>query len=864
MTRLLRRLVFFFRRGRMAAELAEEMEFHRSLVEQDLGGDRAAAARAMGAASLAREDARAVWLAPWLESLWQDLAYAFRGLRRQPGFTAVALTALSLAIGLNTSLFTVFNAVAFRQWPVKDPAQVVTVSRLMRKGPQAGANTGFGVAEWRYIGEHSRSFQGLILAGYGEGVDIEGRRSRLRWVTGNYFSVLGVGMLHGRGFRPEEDLVQDPQAVAVLSYLAWQNKFGADPEIVGRTLRFDDVPFTIVGVAPQGFTGTSDNTDLWAPLSARLLLRPGETNFKAFLTRPDHCCLSMAGRLAPGATRGQAAAEVDILMRRLHEGKLDGAPVVLVSGTALLDSNAHDRQRIVPVMAGMFLATTLVLLLACANVGNLLLARAAARHSEIAVRLALGGTRLRLIRQLLMESLTLAAVASAAGLAIAAAGPEWILPRLSEDFVVLQLSPDLHVCAYAVALAFVACVAFGLAPSLHGTRGNIAASIRNQTGRRASPLALRSFLLASQVAISVVLLAAAGLLVRGLQHAQHRDPGFRLDGITVAGLDLPASAYSGDRLLSFVGQFQDALEHAGGLPRCAVASDAPMANSRSWTTMRRADQGKDSDRMVQIHDVTREYFEILGIPIVEGRNFAAADAGRKVLLLNQTAARRFWGAESPVGKMAHSNSAVWEVVGVVKDAYTTSLAGIEPTMYWPLAPKRDIPQVLIGGTDPVALERIAAIARRLEPRARLSFAPLADNFRSQLDPAKYAAELAGALGVLALALASIGMSGVFAYAVRQRTREIGVRMALGAQPAQVVRLVLASSLRAVVWGLIVGLMGSLAAGRLLAQMMNGASAFDPLAYVAVFALLAAAAAAASFVPARRAAAVDPVTALRWE
>jgi macrolide transport system ATP-binding/permease protein len=865
MGNLLRRIQYLFRSKLIEADLAEEMEYHRDLLARDNAGDIGAAKRAMGNVTLARENARGVWLVPWIESFWQDLAYGVRGLWRQPGFTIVALAALGIAIGLNTSLFTVFNGVAFRPWAVKDPAQVVSLTRLLRKGPEQGHTAGFGLAEWRYITEHNKSFSGLILSGNGERVEINSEAFKLRWVSGNYFSVLGVDMARGRGFLPEEDHPQDPQAVAVLSYRAWQNRFAGDASVVGKTLHLDDVPFTIVGVAQEGFTGTFDSADFWSPFPAHLLLRPHDTGFKNFLNNPDHCCVSMAGRLAPGVTRTQASSEVDLLMRQFHGGKeFDGSPAIVATGTALLEESPGDKAKIMPGVAAMFLAMTLVLLLACANVGNLLLARAVARQNEIAVRLSLGGSRLRLIRQFLVESMVLATAASGIGLAIAALGPSLILPRLSTDFLILQLTPDLRVCAYAIALAVVACIAFGLAPALHATRGSIASAMKSETHGGGSRLALRSVLLASQVAISVILLAGAGLLIRGLQSAQHRDPGYRLNQVTVATLELPASAYSGARSRVFTTQLQDALDHATSLPRCAVVSDAPMSNSRSWTHMRPADETADRDRMVQIHDVTAEYFDVLGIPVVEGRNFTRADAGRNVILINQTTAARFWHGASPVGKMAFSNNKTLAVVGVVKDAYTTSLNRIEPAMYSPMAGESGVPHLLVADAGSTTFERIAAIVRQIEPRAHVTFIPLAENFRSQLEPAKYAAILAGALGILALGLASIGMSGVFAYIVRQRTREIGIRMALGAHSGQVVRLVLASNIRPLVWGLASGLAGAFGVSRLLQSMLNGVSPLDPLAYAAVFALLIVAAASASALPARRAARVDPVTALRWE
>jgi putative ABC transport system permease protein len=433
------------------------------------------------------------------------------------------------------------------------------------------------------------------------------------------------------------------------------------------------------------------------------------------------------------------------------------------------------------------------------------------------------------------------------------------------------MNPDWRVCLYTAGIAVLACLVFGLAPALQATQGGIAGALKREAPLSFARLPLRSVLLASQVAISVILLAGAGLLVRGLQLAQHQDPGFRIEGVTVASLELPAAQYDGTRSETFNAELEAALAEPG-MPPAALASMAPMSNSRSWTTARRPDEPASRDRLIQIYQVSGAYFQVLRIPVLAGRTFIAGDKDRQVVLLNETAARQWWpdqggpGQGGPgqgaVGKTIASNNKTWEVVGVVKDVYSSGLDAINPTMYWPVG--GGIPQLLLGDSSAGAKERVAALVRHLDPKARTIFAPLRDNLNNQLTPARYAAELAGALGLLALGLASIGMSGVFAYMVRQRTREIGLRMALGAHPAQVVRLVLAANLRAVGWGLAVGLAGAFAATRLLRSMMNGVNPFDPLAYAGVFALLVAAAAAASALPARRAARVDPVTALRWE
>jgi macrolide transport system ATP-binding/permease protein len=862
MGKLYRRISYWLRSRQCDSELAEEMEFHRALTAQDRGAGEAASRRAMGNTTLARETARGVWIWPWLESFWQDLAYGFRAMRRQPGFTAVALLALGSAIGINTSLFTVFNAVALRPWPVRDPGRVVNIMNVLLDGPKKGATAGFSLAAYRYLGEHTRALAGVV-AMRTDSVKLDDRKLEMTYASGNYFRVLGVEMERGRGFLEEEDRAGAPQAVVVVSYLIWQNQFGGDPGIVGRRIRLDEIPFTVVGVASRDFIGTSPlRVDVWIPFAADLLLRPNDPRAMSFLTSPGHCCSSMAARLAPGVTRDQAQAEIRVLMDQFQPQSNSRGAAILLTGTALFEGPREKDKDPGTIVALMFFAVTLVLLLACANVGNLLLARAAARRQEIAVRLSLGGSRARLIRQLMVESMALALAAASIGFAIAWVLPSFIARRLADDHS-FRLTPDIRVLAYTVLLAVVACLAFGLAPALHGTRGNIAGALKSQMRLTGVRLSLRGFLLATQVAISVVLLSGAGLLVRGLQRAQSQDPGFEIQSVSVLSLDLPASTYSGPRTKAFASQLSAVLNLTPGLPTTGLSMDAPLGRGTSSTNVRLSGEDEKKGKVVMFHEVSAGYFDVLRIPVIAGRNFAPEDAGRPVMMINETLAQQYWRAEGALGKMLVSDKPR-QIVGVVKDVYTTQLGSIAPTIYWPMAGQFGVPLILVGAHSAAGVERISALVKQIEPKAQVRPEPLSGNLRRQLEPSLYAAALAGALGMLALMMASVGMSGVFAYVVRQRTREIGVRMALGAQPGQIVRLVLASSARALAAGLAVGLGGAMALSRLMVHQLNGVSPLDPLAYAGVFALLIAAAAAATAAPARRAARVDPVSALRWE
>jgi predicted permease len=602
-------------------------------------------------------------------------------------------------------------------------------------------------------------------------------------------------------------------------------------------------------------------TDVWLPLAARLLLRPNDPEVRSYLTSPNHCCSWMAGRLANGYTREQAAAELETLERQFRPRQQgEERTSIIVTGTALIDIPNRNRAKAAPVFGLLFLAVTLVLLLACANIGNLLLARAVARRQEIAIRLSVGGSRWRVVRQLMVESFALALAAAAIGIGLAFWLPSYALSRIDPNLS-FRLTPDLQVLGYDLLLAILACLAFGLAPALQATRGRIFSALRDDLRLPGIRIPLRSVLLSSQVAISVILLAGAGLLLRGLQRATVQDPGFAIQNVSVVSIDLPASAYGDAQRGQFAARLAAEIERPG-MPPAGLSMDAPLGNSITSTAFAKPGEGHSRRHIVVIHEVTGGYFDALRIPIVAGRNFTARDAGRPVALINETAAAQYWRGENPVGKTIETDKQR-EIVGVVKDAYTTRLGSVDPTMYWPMEGKW-IARVLVRSGGTAATERIAAIVKQIEPRAQTQIEPLSENFRRALEPSLQGAALAGGLGLLALALASIGMSGVFAFLVRQRTREIGIRMALGADARSVVRLVMSSSLRTVGIGLAVGLAGAAAISRLLAGQFSGVRSIDPLAYAGVVVILAGAAAVAGLAPARCAARVDPVRALRWE
>ena len=864
--KLFRRLQYLLRQRRIEAELAEELEAHRALRQHDLearGIDAAAAAqasrRALGNVTLAREDARAIWVPPSLDSIVRDTRYAVRTLVRQPGFAAVAVGTMAAAIGLNTSVFTVFSAYAFRPWPVPEPARVVRVF--------SGQGSGnFSLTAATQLAD-ATTFEG-VFAARSAGNNVVGEdNARVFWVTGNYFRVLHVAPAMGQAFEATHDRLNAP-AVAVLSHGYWQRRFGGDPSLVGRTVTIEDVPVTILGVAPREFLGTSpERTDLWMPLSAAATFRPTERWVRDEILRPSAKrplggVLMVAGRLKPGVTREQAESELTLLAARGRETERRAA--IRTEDTTLLGGPKGDGAS---VFGSMFAGMTLVLLLACANVGNLLLARATARRREIAVRLSLGASRLRVVRQLLTESFILAIVAAVFGVAIAAYLPSVIIGWISDRPTALQLEPDALVLGYALALSAVASIVFGLAPALHATRAGVAVALKDGPPSRGGWFSLRSILLSSQVALSVVLLLSAALLLRGVWHARGLDHGFDLDAVSVVTFDVPRTAYDAAKTTAFTNELRDALATAPSLTSLTQAVPFGSGNIKGSYRTAAMPAGDDTEPN-SVYEMSPAYFDVLGMSLVAGRTLRSTDAPGSAIVVNESLARQLGDPRAVIGQqliIPADNG--WNVpgspaiVGVVRDAHTASLIEAYPTIYQPIS-GRSIPSVLTRAGDAAALGVIEAAVTRFDPRVRMRVNPLADGVDARLRGGRTFATLAAMVGVLALGLATVGMFGVFAFWVQQRRQEIGIRMALGARASDVIRIVMGSSVVAIGVGLAIGFAGAFVAGGVMRSSLYGLSVLDPVAYGAVGLVLACAALVATLVPARRAVTVDPALTLR--
>ncbi len=585
-----------------------------------------------------------------------------------------------------------------------------------------------------------------------------------------------------------------------------------------------------------------------------------------------------------GATREQARAELELLAARFRAERKQGAGRILLTGTEFL-SHPDLKRELQPVFALLFLGVLLVLLLACANVGNLLLARAAARQREIAVRLSLGAGRARIVRQLLTEGMVLALGAAAAAVLLALWLPRFAFQAALGSPAPFPLTLDLNVLVFALLVSAAACVGFALAPALYGTRVSLAMALKDQAARVEGRLSMRRLLLATQVFISVLLLVSAGLLMRSARYASVRDPGFSYRDVSVAGIELPANAYDAARTRTFIAQLRGRLDAETPAGPFALTLTPPFGSAGTGTLFRLAKENSRNVQLAYFQEVTPGYFDVLRIPMAAGRNLQASDRDRRVILVNETMARRFWPQQSPIGQailvpepspasfgmrtvtleeaartLVFRES--YEIVGIVKDAYTAGLDRIAPTFYQPLS-GRLLPYVLLRNGAGTA-ERLQAAISDLDSHARVQVSTLSGRLDNYLRPMRAGASMALALGALALLVASIGTLGVAAYLVQQRWQEIGVRMVLGARPWQVIWLVLLGSSRSAIVGLGLGLAASAAAATMLKRHLFGVGHLDPTTYLAVAALVVLATLAASWWPVRRATRIDPMRALRCE
>jgi predicted permease len=829
-----------------------------------------------------------------MRTLWQDLRYAARILFKAPGFTSVAVLTLALGIGVNTALFSFFN-IFLSPKPIKDPATLVGLEYW---GAKRGHD--FSFPEYLHFRDHAQVFAEMI-ARHGEQFLLGEKRPGVapeeiqgEFVSDNLLAALGGSMQLGRFFSPEENRIAGRDALVVLSHYFWQRRFAGDPQIVGRTLLLNGRPFTVIGVTGPKFVGLSSSMpDIWLPLMMRAEMATVHFEGTApekrdwFGARGFHW-LSLHARLKPGKTPEEAQAEMTLLLTQLARTTPEiesGAGIGVIPATDVL----HGKNAFWRTMMTVLSASGLVLLIACSNIANLLLARAAARQKEIGVRLCLGASRWRVIRQLLTESFLLAALGGAAALLLAWWSLDLFFAAVMARYgggdvarMALDLSPDARVLSFALLLSLFSGIAAGLVPAWRATSTDLIAVIKDEGAGGSVRIArswLRSGLVVAQVALCLVLLIPAGLLLRGLVNVLESDPGYETKRVLFVGYSLELSGYDQHRAQLFRGQL---MERLSALPGVQSVSPERSFAGRA-TIILPGEQGR-SERMFEpapFYWVTANYLETIGTPILRGRGFTAEeeDSRAPVVIVSQSTARNLWPDESPLGKIlrverrSNDRSEVLlssaQVIGVARDNQHYRVSQIPPLFLY-------APRTFPAGTDYAILVRTARdgaemkdLVRRetlaLEPVLRLDVntmmeARIAEN--PGVITTRAASELAACLGGLALLLAALGIYGVMVYSVSRRTREIGIRMALGADRGNVVRMVLGQGLRLVGLGALCGLAGGVVASRLLSSLLFGLSPFDPLAYAGVLFFLLLVALLAIFLPARRAATVDPMIALR--
>ncbi|MFI4942121.1 MAG: ABC transporter permease [Burkholderiales bacterium] len=866
-------------RGRRDRELREEIEGHlaEAVRERTERGEsaaeaEAAARRELGNALLVREVTRDSWGFGFLDELVQDASYALRVLRRNRGFSAVAVLTLALGIGANVAIFDVVHAVLLRPLPLPDDERLVIV------GPEWRGSIGsVAPADFLDLRAQNRVFAGMtgvcaVTLNLREGEQPERRQGVV--VTPEFFDVVGVRPRLGRGFLPDEHGAGRDHVV-VISDSLWRARLGASPGVLGRQLLLNDEPYTVVGVAPPGFRFPED-AELWVPPRFAVPHRIGEPKDPS-QNRGSHYFETYA-RLKPGVSYREAQADVSVIMARIAQAD----PTADARGGALVRNLREylvgESRRALLVMLG---AVALVLLVACANVASLLLARGAARQRELALRTALGASRGRVVRLVLTESLVLGLVGGVLGVAIAGAGVPLLVrlvPRSAQNLVRLQLDPV--VLLFALAVALVTAVVFGLSPALVAVAGRGTAALHDAARSSTAGRSRRGFqrlLVTGETALALMLLAGAGLLVKSFLRMRSVDPGFQAASVVSMSVNLPLPAYlEGARRIAYARDALASIERVPGVAVAAFVTRVPLrpgSSSRGVTIDGRSYTPEQPVEKVipNYVAVSPGYFRTLGITVLAGREFTGDDSGERpaVLIVSAAAAETFWPGESPLGRRLRFSEGMLEVVGVVADVRTASLAQRPlPLLYAPYAqdpwPFMSFVARTVPPPESVSGELLRAIQAVDKSLPVTGVRTLEQVVSESLAPRQFQTGLTSAFAALALVLAMMGVYGVMSYAVAQRTRELGIRAALGAEPGRLFREVVSEGLRVVGLGALVGLAGAFAARSALASLLFEVSPFDPATFTIVLLLLVVVAVCACLVPARRAMRVDPVVALRTE
>ena len=822
-----------------------------------------------------------------MTKLMQDLRSGYRLMLKSPGFTAVAVLSLALGIGANTAIFSVVSAVLFRPLPVKDPKQLVSLysgfgSNRTTFGP-------FSYADYVDFAEKTDVFSGLVAHFQDSMILGESDQAiavQAAVVTGNYFSTLGVEAVRGRTFTVEEDRVKGANPVAVLSNGLWQKRFGGDPNVIGTTVKLKGQPFTIIGVAPGRFTGTDLGRapDIWVPMS--MYAQVGLSD--SMMTKRENHWLSVIGRLKPDVTVGQAQARVNVLAKQLTQeypaewtikSREDRTVTVLSQTTAWYPPEVQGS--IVGIAVLLMGIVGMVLLIACTNLANLMLARASARRKEISIRMAVGAKRVRLIQQLLTESVMLAVVGGVLGVFIV-----WVLEKLLIAFkpavasqITLDIGLDARVFIFTLVVSIFTGVLFGLAPALQATKVDLVPALKNEAaspGRGYRRYGLRNLLIVAQVSVSLVLLIGAGLFVRSLRNAQSIDPGFEMDHLLTMKLDTTAVGLDENKATAFYKNVVEQTRSLPGVRSVSMASSSPLeviSGLRPVHVEGYAPRPGD-DMNYSFNIVAPDYFQTMGIPLIQGREFNDGDKPKseEVVIINETMARTFWPNQDPIGKRISDQGQTGPfrvIVGVARESKYLTL-GETPRPYYYIPLQQDFfPSVRLHirtvGDPQSMVSSVRNVIHNLDATVPISNVQSGgEHLGLALLVPRVGAMLLGPAGLVALLLGIIGLYGVMSYSVTRRTQEIGIRMALGAQKRDVLLMVIKEGMSLVGVGLLLGLIVAFAITRILTSLLYGISATDPLTFIVVSLILTGVALVSIFIPARRALKVDPIIALKYD
>jgi predicted permease len=889
-------------------DVDQELDFHiamrtQKLVAAGLAPDaaRAKALERFGDMSSVRNDCldidyhreRAMRRTNFLSNLQQDISYALRAMRQNAGFAAVVLLTLALGIGANTSTFTLIDALVLRTLPVPHPERLVTIGNPARTGGLSEGTPRNDIASYPVyadVRDQVRTLTGIYATGRTNRLDVlvesqqkEAEHPRGRFVSGNYFTVLQIPAAIGRTFTPDEERVPGAAPVVVLSNAYWQTRFGGDRSAVGRSIQINGVPLTIIGVTPAHFTGdiVGQPIDVWLPIMEQEALMP---NAPA-LTDRSVSWIQMMGRLAPGVTLAQTRSEIRVVENRslidhakpgerlALEKDAREKPVQVESGAR---GFSYYRRSFAGPLFILMAAVAVVLFIVCANLANLMLARASARGREMSVRMALGASRIRLVQQLLTESVILAVAGGALGVLLAIWGSSALIALTGGAELETRL--DGRVLAFTAALSLATAILFGLVPALRATRVELATALRAQgrgvsnAERGTGRFGLGKILVVAQVALSVLLLVGTGMLVRSMQRLQSTDIGVARDELVLVDVDAQRAGYKDARLGALVRDLLARANQTRGVIAASASENGIFSGTESGTNVQVEGftARSDDDSSIAYDDVGPAYFKAIGAHMLQGRDFEERDneSGAKVAVLNETAARFFFPHGSAIGSHVTSDSATFEIVGVVGNVEEQSLRA-DPLrrVYFPMAQMRQAPgrfsiEARASGDPGLLGESLRRSLSAADPAVPLRSQTLSSLIGESIAQDRLVSHVVSVFGTLALALAALGLYGVMTYATTRRTSEFGLRMALGAEPGDVMRLVLGEAMLLVVGGVIVGMPAALGAMRLVQHQLYQIGLLDWPSILIALIVLGASAALAGYVPARRAARVGPLVALR--